>query len=126
MGRECSQENLVAFAKALDLALKKVSILRLPELAFSQRNMDFFCVRRQSSRHNHFQFGNPERVTEIHPSKKVETRIDGNPHLRHYLFFFSGLKSLLDVSFQESPIQALIDDSSNLIAEDPPMFFPEL
>ena len=34
--------------------------------------MDFFCVRRQCSRHNHFQFGNPERVTEIPPFRKVE------------------------------------------------------
>jgi hypothetical protein len=65
------KEHLVAFAKALDLALKKVWILRVPELASSQRNMDFFCVRRQCSRHNHFQFGNRDRVTKIHPFKKL-------------------------------------------------------
>jgi hypothetical protein len=121
------KEHLVAFAKALDLALKKVWMLRVPELASPQRNMDFFYVRRQCSRHNQFQFGNPGRVTKIHPFKLRHVSTE-NPHLRHYLFSFSGLKSLLDVSFQEPQFRHLwtITIPRILSQKTPPMFLQEL
>src|SRR5262245_57941890 len=79
--------------------------------------MDFSCVLSQCSGNDHFQIGNPEGIAEIHPFKKVETGVDRNPHLRGYLSSLSGLKSLLDVSFQEAPIETLIYDSPDALVE---------
>jgi hypothetical protein len=38
------KETLVAFAKAFNLASKKVSILRLPEFTLSQGTVDFLGI----------------------------------------------------------------------------------
>src|SRR5436190_10331845 len=103
------EENLVTFAETLDLASEKVSIFRLSEFTLSQRNMDISCIHRQCSRDDYLQIGNPERVTEIHPFKKVETGVDGDPHLRRYLSSLGGLEPFLDISLQESPAQAFVD-----------------
>jgi hypothetical protein len=115
------KENLVAFVKTFDLALKRFRYFNYLNLLFLNGTwISFACAVSAAATITSSSEILSESQRSLHLGRLR------NPHLRHYLFSFSGLKSLLDVSFQESPIQALIGDSSNLIAKNPPMFFPEL